>query len=191
MVRGHFDRSDILVVLEKLHLLAGRDMQHMHAPAGLARQPHQPLRRRECGELVAPDRMRARIAFDAQILALVEPGFVFGMERGAAPDGLEDVAHALVVGDQQRPSRGAHEYLDSGRAGQALQLAEIPGILPRGADEEGKIAMHAMMGAQAFAVVVHDRAAPEDEVVALAHDGSSWPPRGAGMMSRPPSRGPS
>jgi hypothetical protein len=43
--------------------------------------------------------------------------------------------------------------------------------------------------AQAFAVVVHDRAAPEDEVV--AHDGSSWPPRGAGMMSRPPSRGPS
>ena len=74
VMRRHLDRGDVLVVREKLHLLRGRDVQHMHALAGLARQPDQPLRAAERGNLVAPDRMRARIAVDAQMLALVRAG---------------------------------------------------------------------------------------------------------------------
>jgi hypothetical protein len=46
--------------------------------------------------------MRARIAFDTQMLALVEAKFVFGMKRGAAADHVENAAQAVVVLDQQR-----------------------------------------------------------------------------------------
>ena len=56
---------------------------------------------------------------------------VLGMERGAAADRLEDRAHALVVLDQQRAGRRAHEHLDAGSARQPLELAQIAGVLAR------------------------------------------------------------
>ena len=146
-MRRRLDRGDILVVLEEVHLLRGRDVQHVHALAGLAREPHQPLRALQRRDLVAPDRVRARIALDAEMLALVEPVFVLGMERGAAADHLEDVAHAIVVLDQQRAGRGAHEHLDAGAAGQPFELGQVLGVVARAADEEGEIAMHPVMRA--------------------------------------------
>ena len=116
-------RGDILVAGEKRDLLLGRDVQHMHALAGLAREPDQALRAHQRGGRVAPDRMRARIALDAQVHALAQPVLVLGMERGAAADRLEHLAHAVVVLDQQRAGRGAHEHLDAGSARQPLELA--------------------------------------------------------------------
>ncbi len=148
MMRGRLDRGDVLVLGEELHLLRGRDVQHVHALAGLAREPHQALRASQCRRFVAPDRMRARIALDAQVLALVEAVFVLGMERGAPADRLEDVAHAVVVLDQQRAGGGAHEHLHAGTSGQALELGQLLGVLARAAHEEGEIAVHAVMGAR-------------------------------------------
>ena len=147
MMRRRLDRGDVLVVLEEVHLLRGRDVQHVHALAGLAREPHQALRALQRRDLVAPDRMRARIALDAQVLALVEAVFVLGMERRAAPDHLEDVAHALVVLDQERAGRRAHEHLDAGAARQPLELRQVLRVLARAADEEGEVAMHPVMRA--------------------------------------------
>ena len=102
MMRRHLAGSDILVVAQELDLLLGRDVQHVDALAGLARELDQPLRRHQRRGLVAPHRMRARVALDAQRLALVEAVLVLGVERGAAADHLKDAAQALVVLDQQR-----------------------------------------------------------------------------------------
>jgi hypothetical protein len=103
-MRRRLDRGHILVVLEKLHLLRGRNVQHVHAPPGLAREPHQALGTGERGDIIAPERVRTRVALDAQMFAFVHPVFVLGMERGATPDDLEDVAHTLIILDQQRAS---------------------------------------------------------------------------------------
>ena len=92
--------------------------------------------------------MRARVALDAQVLALVEPVFVLGMERGAPPDDFQDVAHARVVLDQQRAGGRAHEHLDAGAARQPFELGKVVGVLARAADEEGEIAMHAVVAAR-------------------------------------------
>ena len=89
--------------------------------------------------------MRARIALDAQLHALAQPVFVLGVKRGAAADHFQDLAHALVVLDQQRAGGRAHEHLDAGAAGQPLQLGQLVDVLARAADIEGEIAMHAVM----------------------------------------------
>jgi hypothetical protein len=65
------------------------------------------------------------------------------MKRGAAADGVQDRAHAVVVLDQQLAGGRAHEDLDAGRARQPLQLGRLGDILVRAADEEGEVAMHA------------------------------------------------
>ena len=97
----------------------------MDALAGLARERDQPLRRQQRRGLVAPHRVRARVALDAQRLALVEAVFVLGVERGAAADHLEDAAQALVVLDQQRAGGGADEHLYAGAALRAFQLRQM------------------------------------------------------------------
>ena len=79
--------------------------------------------------------------------AVAQHRLVLGMERGAAARAAEDVGDALIVLDQQRAGRGAHEHLDAGGARQALQLGDIVGILVRAADPEGEVAMHAVMAA--------------------------------------------
>ena len=135
------------MVAQKLDLLLGRDMQHVDALAGLARELDQALRRHQRRGLVAPHRMRARIALDAQRLAVVEAIFVLGMKRGAAADHLEDPAQAFVVLDQQRAGGGADEHLDAGAARRAFQFRQILHVLAGAADEEGEIAMHAVAAA--------------------------------------------
>ena len=67
-----------------LDLFLGGDVQHVNAFSGFVRELDQPLRRQQRRGLVAPHRMRARIALDAQRLALVEAILVLGMKRGAA-----------------------------------------------------------------------------------------------------------
>ena len=141
--------GDVLVLGQKRDLLLGGDMQHMDALAGLARQPHQALRAHQRGGGVAPHRMRSRIALDAQVHALAQTVFVLGMERGAAADRFEDIAHALVVLDQQRAGRRAHEHLDAAGAGQPLELAAARAVFSRvRADIEGEVAMHAVVRAR-------------------------------------------
>ena len=61
----------------------------------------QPLRAHERRLGVAPDRVRTRIALDAEIHALAQPVLVLGMEGGAAADRLQDMTQALIVLDQQ------------------------------------------------------------------------------------------
>ena len=135
------------MVAQKLDLLLGGDVQHVNALAGLMRELDQPLGRHQRRGLVAPHRMRTRIALDAQSLALVEAVFVLGMKRGAAVDHLKDPAQAFVVLDQQRAGGGADEHFDAGAARRAFQLRQILHVLAGAADEEGKIAMHAMAAA--------------------------------------------
>ncbi len=135
------------MVAQELDLLLGRDMQHMNALAGFMGELDQPLRRHQRRGLVAPHRMRARIALDAQALAVVEAVFVLGMKSGAAADHLENPPQAFIVLDQQRAGRGADEYLDAGAAGRAFQFRQVRHIVAGAADEEREIAMHAVMAA--------------------------------------------
>ncbi len=81
-----------------------------------------------------PSRSRSRI-------------FVLGMKGGAAARVPQDREHALVVLDQQVAGRRAHEHLDAGSTRQALELADVAGIVARAADPEGEVAMHAVRAA--------------------------------------------
>ena len=91
--------------------------------------------------------MRAGIALDPQVHALAQPVFVLGVERGAAANRLQNIANALVVLDQERAGRRAHEHLDAAGAGKPLQGRELMGILARSAHIEREIAVHPMMSA--------------------------------------------
>jgi hypothetical protein len=77
-------------------------VQDVDALSRFAREIDQPLGRHQRGPLVAPYRMRARIALDADRLALVEAVFVLGVKGGAAADHLEDTPQAFIILDQQR-----------------------------------------------------------------------------------------
>ena len=132
---------------EERDLLLGGDMQDVDALAGLARKLDEPLRAHQRGGGVAPHRMRTGIALDAQVHALAQPVFVLGMKRGAAANGLEHRANAVVVLDQERAGRRAHEHLDAAGAGKPFEHCELVGVLPRRTDIEREVAMHAVMRA--------------------------------------------
>ncbi|MNE60998.1 hypothetical protein D3C80_1561810 [compost metagenome] len=68
------------------------------------------------------------------------------MEGGAAAHVRQDLAHPLVVGDQQVAGRGAHEDLDPAAARQALQIGQMLGVLVRAADVEGVVRPHPVVG---------------------------------------------
>jgi len=75
-------------------------MQHVNPFSGFMGELDQALRRHQRRDLVAPYRMRTRIALDPHSLAVVEAVLVLGMKGGAAPDHLEDPPQAFVVLDQ-------------------------------------------------------------------------------------------
>ena len=137
----------MLVIAQELDLLLGRDMQHMNAFSGFMREFDEALGRRQRRGLVAPNRMRARIAIYAQVFAVVEAILVLGMKRGTTPDHFKNPSQAFVILDQQRAGRRTDEYLDAGTAGRPLQFRQISHILAGTADKEGKIAMHAVTAA--------------------------------------------
>ena len=147
MSGGRLRRGDVLVLAKEFGLFLRRDVQHMHAFSGLARERDQALRRHQRGRRIAPDRMRARIAFDAQVHALAQAVFVLGMKGGTAADGLEHVTHAGIVLDQQRAGGSAHEHLHGANTRQHFQFAQVLGVFARAADVEGEVAMHAVMAA--------------------------------------------
>ena len=147
-VRGRrFAGSDVLVLAEERDLVFGGDVQHVDALAGFAGEPDQALRAHQCRGGVTPHRVRTGIALDPQVHALAQPVFVLGMECSAAADRLQDLAHALVVLDQERAGRGAHEHLDTAGAGKPFQDRELMGIFARSAHIERKIAVHPVMSA--------------------------------------------
>ena len=121
-----------------------RDVQHMDARPRRPRDRDQPPGAAQRRLHVAPQVVARRVARHAQRLALGEPRLVLGMEGGAPARAAEDRGDTLVVGDEQRPGRGAHEHLDAGGARQALQLGDVGGVLPRSTDPEGEVAMHAV-----------------------------------------------
>ena len=86
---------------EKFHFLQRRYVQDMHARTGFVRDRDKTLRRLERGNFIAPDRVRTRVALDAQVLALVQSRLVFGVERRTAADDFQHSAQAGIVGDQQ------------------------------------------------------------------------------------------
>ena len=65
------------------------------------------------------------------------------MEGGAALDESEDARQRLLIVDEQIAGGGAHEHFDAGSAWELLQPRQLLDILPRGADEEGEVAIHA------------------------------------------------
>ena len=91
--------------------------------------------------------MRCGIAGDPKGLALVQAILVLAVERRAATGALEDLPHALVVGDEQRAGGRAHEDLDARGARQAFEFGNVGGVLVRAADPKGEIAVHAMRSA--------------------------------------------
>src|SRR6185295_9213527 len=83
MMRGRLDRSHMLVAGETTAVPSRRNVQPVHARACLMRDRDKPLGCLEGCNFIAPPRMRTWIALDAQILALVQARFVFGVKRGA------------------------------------------------------------------------------------------------------------
>ena len=145
MMRRRLAARDILGARQKLHFFARRDMQHMHLRARLARKADEPFGRAQSRDLVAPDRMRGRIARDPHGLALIQARLVFAMEGRAAPRLSQDRKNALVIRDQQAPGRGAHEHLDPRRALEPFEFGDVGDIVMRAADPEGEVAMHAAL----------------------------------------------
>src|SRR5258708_2038257 len=119
-------------------------MQHMDAFPGFMREFYQPPRRHQRRGLVSPHWMRARVALDTQSLAIVEAIFVLGMKRGPAFYHLENPPQAFIVLDQQRAGGRTDEHFHAGAARRALEFRQILHIVAGAADEERKIAMHAV-----------------------------------------------
>jgi hypothetical protein len=89
-MRRRFAGGDILVIAQKLDFLPGRNMQHVNAFSGFMGELDQTLGGHQRSGLVAPHRVRARIAYDAQIFSIVEPVLVLGVKSGATPDHLKN-----------------------------------------------------------------------------------------------------
>ena len=98
---------------------------------------------------VAPDRMRARIAFDAQIHALAQAVFVLGMERGAAADRLEHGATPSSSSTSSEPVEEPMNTLTPAARRAAFRARRVRAVFSRvAADIEGEIAMHAVVAAR-------------------------------------------
>ena len=165
-MRRRLAARDILGAGQERHLLARGDMQDMHLRARLAGKANEPLGRAQSRDLVAPDRMRGRIARDPQGLALIQARLVLAVERRAAAGLLENRQHALIVSDQETPGRGAHEHLDPRRAGQPFKFGDSGDIVVRAADPEGEVAMHATFRAGEF---VGERVSAGGQRIGVGH----------------------
>ena len=145
-MRGRgFCRRNVLMAGEEVGLFLGSDVQHVHAFAGLARQRDQALRAYQRRGRIAPDWMRARIAFHAQIHPFAQPILVLGMEGGAAADALSTARTPSSSSISSEPVEEPMNTFTPQTPGSTFQFAQVLGVLARGADIEGKVAMHAVM----------------------------------------------
>ena len=69
------------------------------------------------------------------------------MDGDPAPAAGQHPRQGVVLGHQQATGRSPHEDLHPRGSGNALQLGQVGGIVSRGADVEGVIAVHAVAGA--------------------------------------------
>src|SRR5579875_2789597 len=77
--------------------------------------------------------------------ALAQAVLVFTMHGNATADGLQHVAHALVVLDQQGAGGRTHEKLDTRDARKPFELRELARILAGCAHIEREVAMHTVV----------------------------------------------
>ena len=147
VLRRGLHAGHVLVAAQEGHLLGRGHVQHVDALAEAPRDGDQALRALDGALGVAHLRMTGPVAGARQGAALGEAVLVLRVEGGAAGHVAQDVGHARVVRHQQGAGGGAHEHLDPAAARQALQLAEVAGVLVGAADVEGVVAVHAAAGA--------------------------------------------
>jgi hypothetical protein len=95
--------------------------------------------------------MARSIVFHLQGSAGAQSSLVFGMKCRTARDNCQDAGERLVIIDQKVARGGAHEHLHAATAPKLLKGAQCFGILAGGAHIEGKIAVHAILGAAQLA----------------------------------------
>src|SRR3546814_8135148 len=84
--------------------------------------------------------LRDLAAVANEIEAPAQTRLILRMHGDAAPAAAEHPPQHVAFVHKQRSGGRAHKDLHPAAARQALQLAEIVGILRRGADEEGMVA---------------------------------------------------
>ena len=113
VMRGNLAARHVFLVGQIADFRLGRNVQHMHARAGFARQSHQTFGAAQGHFLAAPDRMGGRIALDPQIAPLAQHHFILGMEGRTAAQFGQDFFDPAIILDQQRAGGRAHEHLDT------------------------------------------------------------------------------
>ena len=101
MLRSYLDGRDVLVTLQDIHLVGGRDVKHVNAFAFFARDPQQPFCAPDRRLSVPPHRMGRHVSCLCKGTPLPQPVLVFRMDGTAPVDGLQHGAHMLVIRHQQ------------------------------------------------------------------------------------------
>ena len=145
-MRRRLAARDILGARQKLHFLAGRDVQNVHLRARLARQANEPLGRAQGRDLVAPDRMRGR---DRRRRAGAcarsgAPRPRCGRRRGGG-SALRIASTPSSSATRRRPVEEPMNTLIPAAPGRRSSSGMIGDIVMRAADPEGEVAMHAAL----------------------------------------------
>ncbi len=142
VMRRRLHRGDVAIGRQQLQLPSGRDMQDVHAGAGLARQRQEIARRHDRRFRVAPFGMARRVALAAQGFAGVEARLVLAVKRDAPPRLGKQRPQQRRIVDQQIAGGRSHEHLDRRRSVQPFEPGKFVDIVRRGARVEGEVAMH-------------------------------------------------
>ncbi len=145
MVRCRLGGGDILMPGEEVDLFRRRDVQDVDPRPRLAGDCDEALRALQGRDSVAPDRMGEAGSPATRSPSRSRRRNSSSEWKAAAPANvLQDGQDAGVVLDQRSPVDDPMNTLIAGRPRQALEVAEIVGIVARAADPEGKVAMHAV-----------------------------------------------
>lgn len=119
MIGQNFNGGDIPVLRQNRHLLRRADVQDMHPPPRLPRQPQQPRRRQNTGLHRAPDRVHRRIGAVTENIFLVldHHRLILGMD-GHNPPPVPQNGLDLFVRSGQKVARGRpHEDFNPAHPG--------------------------------------------------------------------------
>ncbi len=142
MLWGHLAGRDILVLGDVGELGRGGDVEDVDRPPRRTGERDDPPRRQHRALVVAPHRMRRRVAGDALTQSRLHARLVLGMDRDPAAARGEHARQLAILGHEQVTGRCAHEDLDPGRARQPLQIDQLLGIGRCRADIESMVAPH-------------------------------------------------
>ena len=150
VMRRRLDRRDVLVVLRETPSPArSRCAARGCACRSRARAATSRCVQRERGDLVAPDRMRARIAVDAQVACARRSRY--------SSSEWNEARRRIAARMSRTPSSSStsSEPVDEpmntlmpAQPGRRSSRGKLVGVLARAADEEGEIAMHAVVRAR-------------------------------------------